>query len=448
MKAIPELFPYQKEGVRFLKNRKFALLADEMGLGKTAQAIVAAQEIGAKSILILCPAIARFVWFREIEKFAHVLPEMRVLLCSGESPLPDGITICSYDLAADLLARTPYHLDLLILDECHYLKNREAARTRTVLGKAGWVRLADRTWALSGTPAPNHAAELWPLLFTFGQTKLRYSDFVRRYCNFFETTWGARITGTKMSSVAELQMLLLPVMLRRIKLEVLPDLPELLFGEVVVQPGAIDVDAEMQRKADAEKAQLQAILDRGGDLISALEGLAQSVSTLRRLVGLQKVFPAAKLIEEELELGLYSKIVVFGSHVDVLKGLWQELYAFNPALVIGETSANDRQREVGRFQNDPECKVFLGNIQAAGTAISLTAASQVLFVEQDWVPGNNAQALSRCHRIGQKSTCVNIRFMSLVDSLDFRVTEILEKKTRELFNLFDKSKQEEKDGLN
>src|SRR3990167_147500 len=430
-----ELFPYQKTGAAFLAGKKLALLADQMGLGKTAQVITAAMAIKAKSVLVFCPAIARFVWLRELQKFAFdgAFPGFKILTSRVDEPLHEGVTICSYDLA-DM---EKYHVDLLVLDESHYVKSKDAKRTRIILGKSGWIHHADRAWALSGTPAPNHAAELWPLLVCFGATKLSFDAFVREYCRFIETTWGIRIVGTRTEKTPELKKLLSKIMLRRTKKEVLPDLPPTLYGETAVPPGEIDVDAEILKKADEEQELLKKILDQGGDVAMALEGMAQSISTLRRIAGLRKVKPVAAMIKEELELGLYDKIVVFGIHKDVVKGLWQELYEFNPAIVYGETTPEERIREVERFQDDPDCKVFIGNIQAAGTAITLTAASNVIFAEMDWVPGNNVQAASRCHRIGQKSGCVNIRFVSLTDSVDFRVTEVVTQKTRELSELFE-----------
>src|SRR3990167_5316635 len=385
-----ELFGYQREAVNWISGKQLALLAHEMGLGKSAIVITAAMLGGSKSILVFCPASARFTWLREFQKFAHdgAFSGFKILLSGKDEPLHGGVTICSYDLA-DM---EKYDFDLLVLDEVHYLKSKDAKRTRTILGKDGWIHRADRTWALSGTPTPNHAAELWPLLVCFGVTKLSFQAFVREYCRFIETTWGMRIVGTRMEKVPELKKLLSKIMIRRTKKDVLPDLPPMLFGEVTVLPGAIDVNAEILRKADKEQEMLKEILEQGGDIGMALEGLARSVSTLRRITGLRKVKPVSVMIKEELEMGLYDKIIVFGIHKDVVQGLWKELYEFNPALIYGDTTAVNRQKEIDRFQNDPQCKVFIGNIQAAGTAITLTAASNVIFAEMDWVPGNNAQA--------------------------------------------------------
>lgn len=437
-----KLFEYQITGADWLAqpDRNHRLLADEMGLGKSAQAITAAKLLGLSSIIVFCPAIARFTWLREFYKFGgESFPNVKVIQSGTDKPLMDGVTICSYDLAAKI---ERYGTDLIVLDESQYLKSLDADRTKAIFGKKGkdgcdgWVHYADRTWALSGTPAPNHVAELWPLLFTFGITSLSYKPFVERYCNYLEMPpYGLRIFGTKDQYVDEVKGMLAKCMLRRKKADVLKELPPRIYGEVVVTGGNIDIDAELQKKVQDEKVLIQMALDSGVDPATALAGVAKSVSTLRRINGLQKVEPAAHLVDCELALGLYDKIVLFGMHRDVLLGLAEKLSRHQPAIVMGGVSDTEKQAAVDRFQNDPNCKVFIGNVHAAGTNITLTASHNVLMVEPDWVPGVNQQCGDRCHRIGTTAECVNIRFLSLVDSLDFRVTETLARKTKELTDL-------------
>ena len=144
------LYRYQEEGASFLSMRRHALLADEMGLGKTVQAIIAAGIIGAEKLVVICPAIARSNWRRELEHWNF----------SGEA------VIESYDKSIrpsfEHAVRT-YMPDLMILDEAHYLKNPKSQRTRTLYGKGctgnGLIRYAKRVWLLSGTPMPNNASD-------------------------------------------------------------------------------------------------------------------------------------------------------------------------------------------------------------------------------------------------------------------------------------------------
>jgi SNF2 family DNA or RNA helicase len=166
-----------------------------------------------------------------------------------------------------------------------------------------------------------------------------------------------------------------------------------------------------------------------------MSALAESVSTLRRFTGLQKVEPVADLVASELLVDAYDKIVIFAIHRDVIEGLRVRLRTFHPVTLYGGTPGEVRQVNIDKFQRNPKYRVFIGNIHAAGTAITLTAAHHVLFIEQSWVPGDNAQAAMRCHRIGQTKP-VTVRFVSIADSIDEKVSHALKRKTSELTTLF------------
>ena len=172
----PKLFPYQIEGRDWLLNRKFALLADEPGLGKTAQVITALDKLNLQKILILCPAVARINWAREIKTWSTYSGDVSIIDGRNQHIDFGGIVISSYDLA-DCAPKGEW--DLLVLDESHFLKSLETKRTRTVFASGGLAHHTKRIWALSGTPAPNHAGELWVLLYTFGITPLKYEDFIQ-----------------------------------------------------------------------------------------------------------------------------------------------------------------------------------------------------------------------------------------------------------------------------
>jgi SNF2 family DNA or RNA helicase len=139
-------------------------------------------------------------------------------------------------------------------------------------------------------------------------------------------------------------------------------------------------------------------------------------------------------VAQELEDGQYQKIVIFGIHRDVIEGLRSSLKAFDAVTLYGGTDPKTRQKNIDRFQNNPKCRVFIGNIKACGTAITLTAADQVLFVEEEWTPADNAQAAMRVHRIGQ-SKPVSVRITRLPDSLDQKIGGVLARKTREIAEL-------------
>lgn len=482
MVDVHDLYPYQETGAAWLAPKKCALLADEMGLGKSAQAISAADLISATRILVICPAVATINWLREFDKFSPWTRETFVVT-SGRSLPPSraSLIVSSYDLAVRLHRAGVWntqHFDLLVIDESHFLKSLDAQRTKAILGKNGICRRARKTWCLTGTPMPNHPGELWVLLRTFGQTKLSYYDFCRRFC-LMAIGWRVgdplQIVGRNPERDAELKELLAPIMLRRMKEDVLQDLPPIHFGEVTVLPGEVplvetatffdyvypndrtpELNVKMAKEHNLLAMNLQALKkseryqgafnDHTTATIKMLEALAGSVSTLRRYNGLQKVDAVVEMLTEELDSDAYEKVVIFCVHRDVIEILRRRLEKYGPVTLYGKTSPASKQRNVDRFQNNPNCRVFIGNILAAGTAVTLTASNQVVFVEQEWTPGHNAQAAMRCHRIGQTRP-VTVRFITIAGSIDEKINAILRRKTQDIAAILNDGKIEKTENL-
>lgn len=477
-KEVLKLFPYQELGGFWLSERSHAILGDEMGLGKSAQAIYAVDLLKLKRVIILCPAVARINWIREFQKFS-VIPRNFITIESKTIPPIQShqSIICSYDLAHDLneylntssntltisnptptLKAHPF--DALILDEFHYLKSIKTKRTAAVYGKNGLIRKTKRCYALSGTPAPNHPGELWPTLYTFGVTPHSYDAFVERYCSYYylPKKRAICITGAKNEMLPELSRTINKIMLRRRKDEVMKDLPPIYFSDIVVPPGKVDLHVEssfiqyvyphdktkeLEAKLEAERKLLSDLVTKTGftmDGMKTLEAISKSISTLRRYTGLQKVQAVADLVTEELTAKAYEKIVIFAIHRDVIENLRIKLSKFKPVTLYGGTPPQTRQKNIDKFQKTDRCRVFIGNIQAAGTAITLTAAHNILFIEQDWVPGNNAQAAMRCHRIGQTKP-VYVRCAGLANSIDEKITQVIRIKARQLLVLFDQNNE-------
>lgn len=451
---MDKLFQYQKEGINWISCKKYALLADVMGLGKTVQAIHGLDRILADTAIVVCPSIARINWLREFEMWAERPRKYQILHKLSDRPIPGRTIICSYDYAsANYKTLNKIKWDALIVDESHFIKTAATKRAKAVMGIEGIIRSSERCWLITGTPAPNHAGELWIPLYTFGVTKLSYDAFIARYCDVRTTNFGQQITGTKVSMIPELRLLLEKIMLRRQKDMV--DLPPILYSHRIVEPGPVAIEdmasfiqyfvptdrrVELNEKLNRENLVLDAALNMKGikeaDQLSTAQGLCQSVATLRRYVGLQKVQPAIELIKNNFINKEYEKVVLFAIHRDVIEELRIGLRQFNPVVLYGRTDPAKRQRNIDKFQGNPKCKVFIGNIMAAGTAITLTAAHHVYFVEQDWVPGNNAQAVMRCHRIGQKKR-VSVQFLLLDNSFDSKIGFLLKRKTLQLTKLFD-----------
>ena len=261
-----------------------------------------------------------------------------------------------------------------------------------------------------------------------------------RYCKYYQVgnRYNRRqITGTNLTHISEVKTALEKFFLRRKKNEVLKDLPPIFYSTTYVRSDLQPPDYLVEKLKDELEVLMEAInfhvVPSEEKLLSSLMAMSQSVSSLRRYHGFKKIQPTIDLVTTELELQLYEKIVIFGIHKDVLSSLKAELSRKYDCVSITGADSNPKHRQeaIDRFQNDPKCQIFLGNINAAGTAITLTAANQVLFIEQSWVPGDNAQAAMRCHRIGQTKT-VTCRFVSLDDALDTKITTALARKTQEL----------------
>jgi SNF2 family DNA or RNA helicase len=411
------LKPWQVSGAAWLASKRFALLADEMRVGKTRTAIEAARLVGAKRILVLCPAIARANWAAEFGGSVRVIETHAERIWP---PVASETVVASYDLIPGC---DTGDWDVLILDESHYLRTPATIRAKAVLGRAGIVRRARRVWALSGTPMVNHAAELWTLLRTFGAYREDYETFVREFCTGFMGPYGFRITGTK--NHVRLCDLLEPVMLRRTLQGVAPELDPIEYSTYAL-PG------HFRPPADAELAVTLALHQE--DPVAALATAGPSAATLRRLAGEAKAPLAVELLRGELEADEH-KVVVFAVHRGVIAELAEGLSAVRPVVVNGEVSGAARDKAVHRFRTDPKCRVFIGNIQAAGTAIDLSVADEVVFVESSWVPGDNKQAAMRLQNMN-RTTPVTARFLSLAGTIDARIQSVIVRKTQDFDLLF------------
>lgn len=426
------LHAFQSTGADFLAKRGHAFLADEMGLGKTVQAIAGLQRAGHKRALIICPAILEENWCDEFALFAPERGPAHILTKGTKAPAT-GDLVTSYDKASLYRAAIrELKFDCVICDEAHFLKNPTAERTRAVLNpvRNGLHSLSSKaaaTWLLSGTPMPNSPSELWPALKTAGLVDGRYWDFVYRYCHVQETSFGRRVGGAK--NVPELQKLLSGYMLRRMKLDVLPELPKLTVGELLVEPVEIDAGnpilATLRELDEAAHDAITEAIERGDWAMSHVPHIA----TIRRLTGLAKAARVVTQARAELETGMAEKVVLFGIHKEVLAHFMRELSCYNPILLSGETSKTKRRAHVQQFQKDTATRIAVGQVKAAGAGITLTASNRLLNVEPAWSPADNEQVVMRVHRIGQmRDTTAD--YVSLIGSSDERVNKVLKEKIK------------------
>lgn len=439
--------PYQPEGVDFLaKAPRAAFLLDTMGLGKTIQAIRAADKAGHRKVLVVCPAVARINWQREFDRFGTLRRSSWIVASSADAgalPMHD-VTIISPDLlsrAYVLNWLTLQRFDVLIIDEAQAFKNPGAKRTQALYGprcdgKDGLISSCDRVWLLSGTLAPNNVSELWPHLralapetITTNGAPLSLANFVKRYCVTRDGTYGLVFLGVR--NMAELKPRIRPYIKRRRAEDVLKDLPPIRWGETALS--ATGAHANKAAKADQACAALAKLPD--DELLAALRADdSVHLASLRRLTGLAKVLSAIDLFLAEHAEGQIDKRVIFAHHLEVIESLFLGLTDLAPVVITGATSPAKRQHAIDSFQADCQVKVFIGQIQAASTAITLTAASQVDFIEASWSPADNVQAAKRCHRIGQVRP-VFARFLSLAGSIDEAVMGVLKRKAKALAEL-------------
>ena len=419
-----KLYPYQKVGVEFLNaSGGRAIIADEMGLGKTVQALAYVKHRKFERTLVIAPASVKFVWEAEAKKWTGVStfviqPKTKLHEISSDIQL----WVINYDVLKKFLPElTKIRFDCVIADECHLVKSPTAMRTKAFRQLASKVR---SVIMLTGTPLLSRPVEMFTLLNAIDQKSWRnYYEYTRRYCSGHQTRWGYDVSGA--SHIEELREKIGRYFLRRRKDEVLLDLPE---------KNRINIPVELSKEISIEYDTAERDLGRylrehEGKQPAAIAKTLQAeklakLNVLRQLCALGKIDAAYEIIDSIIESG--EKVIVFSSFVGPLEQML-EYYKDKAVILTGQTSIEDRGPIVSRFQTDPDIKIFLGGIKSAGVGITLTAASNVLFLDMSWNPADHTQAESRAHRIGQRNS-VNVYQLTAKNTIDEKMAEILEHK--------------------
>jgi len=438
-KLSKKLYPFQRVGVSFLLLSSNTLLGDEMGIGKSIQALCFCEEIKAKKILIVCPNSLKFVWANEIEKWLGKEEEIEIYNGSALN-LDKRFNIINYEA---LRLERNFNLqkinwDIVIADECHRGKSRKAQQTKA-LKKIP----AQRKVGLSGTPILNRPDELWSILnWLRPKIYTSYWRFFEQYVDYWDGRFGKVVTGSK--NLDQLKKELEPIMIRRTKKEVLPDLPEKTYQNIYVE-----LELEQRRIYKEMKKDFIAKLNENEEIkasaviaqIIRLKQIAIHPSLL--LDDYDKNLPSKKLetlfeIIEDTD----KKIVVFSQFARAIKIIEEELKIrkIGYAKIVGEVKSEQREKEIERFQNNESCRIFIGTIQAGGQGITLTAADTVIFLDPYWVEKIEEQAVDRLHRLGQKNNVTVIRLIAK-NTIEEYVLSVLKKK-KVLFDSIFNNKEE------
>ncbi len=429
--TAPWLRAYQRGGVDFLvwaaRNLGGALLADEMGLGKTLQVLAALTALQAgepgRPSLVICPASVAHNWQREAARFA---PHLRVAVVErgaarGEllSRTRDyDILITNYALARrDREALEPVEWLAVIVDEAQAIKNPSAEITRTVSALT-----AKHRFALTGTPVENRLGDLLSIL--------RFA--VSGYLPAVETAAATDDAGNPNPAI--LRPRLKPILLRRLKSEVAPELPdrveeridcELTEGQRRVYLAEVRRARGLLSGADNDRVTGKSRIQVLAALMRLREICCDPTLVGHEQVGSGKTDVLLETLPEILESG--HKVLVFSQFVRMLERLRPAIEAqgIPTRMLTGRT--RNRQELVDEFEADPTPSVFLISLKAGGTGLNLVSASHVVIFDPWWNPAVEAQAIDRTHRIGQDKTVVALRLVT-EGTIEERIMELQEKK--------------------
>lgn len=470
--GAPEPFAFQLASVQYVLNRPDTLLAEDAGLGKSLIMILAMNTMDARNTLIICPAVAKYNWLlKELPKWCSM--DVSFGVAEGNEWPDTDVVIINYDILdrhkPNIRAR---EWDLLICDESHRLKNKDARRTKMVLGgvmklkkdvaeKLGFepaskqhqytidpIKAPRRIFA-TATPM-NRPKDLWTVCKEFDPTGLGkdWFKFHRHFCSAYRSSFGWDINGADhlkelgarmrnrfmirhedpidLPSFSEQVFLMPPVHI------VMDEEEKFVQDNIAALLGlAQTVGSPVTEESTVEEFMVligTSLLEHSG-LIGKPEfkPLFTKFSLIREKTGLAKVPYVIDFLKEKSDDGNVP-IVCFAYHRSVMKKL---IEAFpGCAYVVGGMSSKKRSEMVDMFQAG-ESNFFFGNIDAAGEAITLTRASYGCFAEMDWRGTAMIQARKRIHRITQVHP-VSVDYLCAAKSFDAYVTETAVEKIRNI----------------
>lgn len=432
---------YQKTGYRWLKTIGAygfgGILADDMGLGKTLQVItlLMSQKLEQKEhtiSLVVCPSSLVLNWESEINKFA---PELKSLCINGSNAIREDkfkdikeidVLITSYDLLKrDIEFYDNLEFQYHIIDEAQYIKNHNTQNARAVKSINSKIHIA-----LTGTPIENSLAELWSI-YDFLMPGYLYNY------NRFKTKYETPIVKNKDEVVLDgLKRLVSPFILRRLKKDVLKELPDkietIMYADMedkqrqIYLANAATAKAEVSKQYESQRAGKDKLLILA--LLTKLRQICCDPSLLYEdyANGSAKLEMCMELLENCIESG--HKILLFSQFTSMLKIIEGKLVARGLSFykIVGSTKSDERLKLVNAFNAD-DTSVFLISLKAGGTGLNLTGADVVIHYDPWWNISVQNQATDRAHRIGQKNN-VHIYKLIAKDTIEERIIELQKNK--------------------
>uniref|UniRef100_A0A9J7YZE2 Zinc finger, RAN-binding domain containing 3 n=1 Tax=Cyprinus carpio carpio TaxID=630221 RepID=A0A9J7YZE2_CYPCA len=431
-KLREKLMPFQREGVLFALSRDGrCMIADEMGLGKTIQAISVACIFKQEwPLLIVVPSSLKYPWIEELEKWIPELDPRDINLVESKTDTmsisTSKVTILGYGLlttdARPLLeALNKQRFAVILVDESHYLKSRNAARSKILVPI---IQNAKRAILLTGTPALGRPEELFMQIDALYPRRFgTWSDYAKKYCNAHYKFFGARRQWDcrGASHLDELHQRLSEIMIRRLKNQVLTQLPPKIRQRI-----PFDLPKDAAKEASASFEQWEKLMSS--------ESENQFVEVMSLITHMYKQTAVAKAgaVKDYIKMMLETeqlKFLVFAHHLSMLQACTEAVIEAKASYIRidGSVPSAERIQLVHRFQNDPDTRVAILSIQAAGQGLTFTAASHVVFAELYWNPGHIKQAEDRAHRIGQTTT-VHIHYLIAKGTFDTVMWTMLNRK--------------------
>ena len=454
---VDKLWLYQKEGIKHIESRNGrALVADQMGLGKTAQAIcwLKATKKQALPVVIVVPASLKYNWLKELKMWGKY-DEKDILILNG---FPNGnkdqikgkpIIVVNYDILinktepnpdknakkkrvevkgsgwADVLVKRG--LNTLILDEAHKTKNKQAARTKACL-KLG--KKAKYVIALTGTPVLNRPVEIFNIANLIDrETFPSFWKFAHKFCGAKHNGFGWDFTGSSNTGVLN-DLLTKSIMIRRLKEDVLKDLPPKHINHLTM---SMEKGSKYHLAENAFLAYLAEYEDPKAVMKAKRAEVLVKMNKLMALVAECKIKSCIEWIEDTLEQE--DKLAVYAHHKSTIDTIMKKFKKV-AVKIDGSVSQKARQEAVDQFQNNPDIKLFVGNIQAAGEGITITAANNLAFLELAHTPGAMDQAEDRVHRIGQEKE-VSIWYLLTEGTIEQDRMETIKKKRKIIEQVLD-----------